>query len=106
MGKYIELTTSNFNDVVSKGVSLVDFWAPWCGPCRMVAPIIDELATEYEGKANICKVNTDEQQDLAIKFGIRSIPTILFFKDGEIVDQMIGASSKQVFKEKLDSVIG
>jgi len=106
MGKYIELTVSNFNDVVSNGVSLVDFWAPWCGPCRVVAPVIDELAAEYEGKANICKVNTDEQQDLAVKFGIRSIPTILFFKDGEVVDQMIGASSKQAFKEKLDSIIG
>jgi len=106
MGKYVELTVSNFNDVVQNGVSLVDFWAPWCGPCRVVAPIIDELAAEYEGKANICKVNTDEQQDLAVKFGIRSIPTILFFKDGEVVDQMIGASSKQAFKEKLDSIIG
>jgi len=106
MGKYLELTVSNFNDVVQNGVSLVDFWAPWCGPCRVVAPIIDELAAEYEGKANICKVNTDEQQDLAVKFGIRSIPTILFFKDGEVVDQMIGASSKQAFKEKLDSIIG
>ena len=106
MGKYIELTVSNFNDVVGSGVSLVDFWAPWCGPCRVVAPIIDELAGEYDGKANICKVNTDEQQDLAVKFGIRSIPTILFFKDGEVVDQMIGASSKQAFKEKLDSIIG
>lgn len=106
MGKYIELTVSNFNDVVNNGVSLVDFWAPWCGPCRVVAPIIDELAAEYDGKANICKVNTDEQQDLAVKFGIRSIPTILFFKDGEVVDQMIGASSKQAFKEKLDSIIG
>lgn len=72
----------------------------------MVAPVIEELAADFEGKANVCKVNTDEEQELAVKYGIRSIPTILFFKDGEIVDQMIGASSKQAFKEKLDSLIG
>ncbi|CAE09594.1 thioredoxin [Wolinella succinogenes] len=106
MGKYIELNASNFDEVTKKGVSLVDFWAPWCGPCRMVAPVIEELAADFEGKANVCKVNTDEEQELAVKYGIRSIPTILFFKDGEIVDQMIGASSKQAFKEKLDSLIG
>lgn len=106
MGKYIELTASNFDETVNSGVSLVDFWAPWCGPCRVVAPIIEELAEEYNGKANICKVNTDEEQDLAVKFGIRSIPTILFFKNGEQVDQMIGATSKQAFKEKLDSFLG
>lgn len=106
MGKYIELNASNFDEVTKKGISLVDFWAPWCGPCRMVAPVIEELAADFEGKANVCKVNTDEEQELAVKYGIRSIPTILFFKDGEIVDQMIGASSKQAFKEKLDSLIG
>ncbi|MGP1451066.1 MAG: thioredoxin [Wolinella sp.] len=106
MGKYIELNSTNFDEVVKSGVSLVDFWAPWCGPCRMVAPVIEELAADFEGKANICKVNTDEEQELAVKYGIRSIPTILFFKNGEIVDQMIGASSKQSFKDKLDSLLG
>jgi len=106
MGKYIELTKDNFDEVVSNGVSLVDFWAPWCGPCRMIAPVIEELAEDYEGKANICKVNTDEQQEIAVKFGIRSIPTILFFKDGEIVDQMVGAAGKNVFAEKLDALLG
>jgi len=105
MGKYIELTLENFDETVSSGVSLVDFWAPWCGPCKMIAPVIEELAQDYEGKANICKVNTDEQQDLAVKYGIRSIPTILFMKDGEIVDQMIGATSKQALAEKIDSLI-
>ncbi|MGP1580569.1 MAG: thioredoxin [Wolinella sp.] len=105
MGKYIELNASNFDETVKSGVSLVDFWAPWCGPCRMVAPVIEELAADFEGKANICKVNTDEEQELAVRYGIRSIPTILFFRDGEIVDQMIGASSKQAFKDKLDSLI-
>ncbi|WP_200762726.1 thioredoxin [Nitrosophilus alvini] len=106
MGKYLELNASNFDSTIKDGVVLVDFWAPWCGPCRMIAPVIDELAEEYEGKAKICKVNTDEEQDIAIRYGIRSIPTILFFKDGELVDQMVGAASKQAFKEKLDSLLG
>jgi thioredoxin 1 len=105
MGKYIDLTPENFKEVTASGVSLVDFWAPWCGPCRMIAPVIEELAEEFEGKANICKVNTDEQQDLAVEHGIRSIPTIIFMKDGEIVEQMVGASSKQVFVDKINSLL-
>ncbi|RXK04660.1 thioredoxin [Halarcobacter bivalviorum] len=105
MGKYIDLTQDNFEATVNSGVSLVDFWAPWCGPCRMLAPVIDQLAEEFEGKANICKVNTDDQQDLAVKYAVRSVPTILFIKDGEVVDQMIGAASKQAFADKLNSLI-
>jgi len=105
MGKYIELNASNLDSTVSKGVSLVDFWAPWCGPCRMLAPVIEELAEDFEGKANICKVNTDDEQDVAGKYGIRSIPTILFFKDGELVDQMVGASSKQILTDKINSFL-
>jgi thioredoxin 1 len=106
MAKYTELTASNFNDIVNSGVSLVDFWAPWCGPCRMLGPVIDELAGDYDGKANICKVNTDEEQDIAVKYGIRSIPSILFFKDGELVDTMVGAQPKGALTEKLDSLLG
>ena len=105
MAKYKELNSSNFNDTIKDGVSVVDFWAPWCGPCRMIAPIIEELADDYEGKANICKVNTDEEQDIAIQYGIRSIPTLLFFKDGELVDQMIGAAGKQVISQKIDALL-
>jgi thioredoxin 1 len=105
MGKYIELNASNFDSTIKEGVTLVDFWAPWCGPCRMIAPVIEELAEDYDGKAKICKVNTDEEQDIAIQYGIRSIPTLLFFKDGELVDQMIGAAGKQVLADKLDSLI-
>ena len=105
MGKYIELNNDNFEATVKEGVSLVDFWAPWCGPCRMIAPVIEELAEEFDGKANICKVNTDEEQDLAVQFGVRSIPTILIMKDGEIVDTMVGAASKEAFAEKLNKFL-
>ena len=104
MGKYLELTASNFDESIKEGKALVDFWAPWCGPCRMIAPVIEELAEDFDGKAKICKVNTDEEQDIAVKYGIRSIPTILFFKDGELVDQMVGASSKQVLADKINSL--
>jgi len=95
MGKYLELTATNFDESIKEGVSLV---------CRMLAPVIEELAEDFDGKAKICKVNTDEEQDVAVKYGIRSIPTILFFKDGELVDQMVGASSKQVLADKINSL--
>ncbi|MSN95693.1 thioredoxin [Campylobacter sp. FMV-PI01] len=104
MAKYLDLTSENF-DVAKEGVSLVDFWAPWCGPCRMLAPVIEELAEEFDGKAKICKVNTDEEQDLATQFGVRSIPTLLFFKDGEVKDQLIGAQSKQAIADKINSLL-
>ncbi len=106
MAKYIELTSENFESTVNEGVALVDFWAPWCGPCRMIAPVIEELAEEYDGKAKICKVNTDEEQDIAVKFGIRSIPTLIFMKDGQVVDQIVGAQSKQVLVDKLNALLG
>lgn len=105
MGQYIELTKDNFEENTKSGVALVDFWAPWCGPCRMLAPVIDKLAEAYAGKANICKVNTDEQEELSTQYGIRSIPTILFFKDGKVIDQMVGATSEQSLKDKLDSLL-
>jgi len=106
MGKYIELTGADFKETLSEGVSLVDFWAPWCGPCRMIAPVIEELAEDFDGKAKICKVNTDEEQDIAVEFGIRSIPTIMFFKDGEMVDQVVGAQSKQALADKINGLLG
>ncbi len=105
MAKYVELTDDNFEASVAEGVSLVDFWAPWCGPCRMIAPIIEELAEDFEGKATIAKVNTDEEQNVAVKYGIRSIPTLLIFKDGEMVDQMVGAASKQAYADKINSFL-
>lgn len=105
MGKYIELNSSNIEDKIKEGLALVDFWAPWCGPCRMIAPIIDELANDFEGKAKICKINSDEEQELVAKYGIRSIPTILFMKNGEVVDTIIGASSKQALIDKINSLL-
>jgi len=105
MAKYVELTNDNFDATVAEGVTMVDFWAPWCGPCRMIAPVVEELAEDFEGKATIAKVNTDEQQEVAVKYGIRSIPSILFFKDGEMVDQMVGAAGKDVFAEKINSLL-
>ena len=105
MAKYVELTNDNFEATIKEGVTMVDFWAPWCGPCRMIAPIIEELAEDFDGKATIAKVNTDEEQDISVKYGIRSIPAILFFKDGEVVDQMIGAASKDAFAEKINSIL-
>ena len=103
MGKYIELNQNNMENTIKEGVSLVDFWAPWCGPCRMISPVIDQLAVEFEGKAKICKVNTEEEADLTAQYQVRSIPTILFFKDGKIVDQLIGATTKAKLEEKLNA---
>ncbi|CAM3506167.1 MAG: thioredoxin [Aliarcobacter sp.] len=103
MGKYIELNQNNMEDTIKEGVSLVDFWAPWCGPCRMISPVIDQLAVEFDGKAKICKVNTEEEADLTAQYQVRSIPTILFFKDGKIVDQLIGATTKAKLEEKLNA---
>ena len=105
MAKYVELNNSNFEETIKEGVTMVDFWAPWCGPCRMIAPVVEELAEDFEGKATIAKVNTDEEQDIAVKFGIRSIPSILFFKNGEVVDQMVGAASKDAFADKINALL-
>lgn len=104
MGKTLEITDSNFNDVISKNKTvLVDFWAEWCGPCRMIGPIIEELANEYEGKAIIGKLDVDSNQESSIKYGVRSIPTILTFKDGEIVDRQVGAVPKETLTNVIDS---
>jgi thioredoxin 1 len=99
----VEGTDTNFDQEVLKSdiPVLVDFWAPWCGPCRMVSPLVDELAEELTGKLKVVKVNTDENQEVAVKYGIRSIPTLGIFKDGNIVDGVIGAVPKQTIKEKL-----
>jgi len=101
----VEFTDANFKEVVldSDKVVLVDFWAPWCGPCRMIAPIVDELHTELEGKAVIGKVNVDENSEVSTNFGVRNIPTLLIFKNGEVVDTLVGALPKAQILEKLES---
>jgi thioredoxin 1 len=101
----LELTDSNFDELVLKSDKpvLVDFWAEWCGPCRMVGPIVEELSGEYEGKAVVGKVDVDSNPGISMKFGIRNIPTLLVFKNGEIVDKQVGAVPKHILKGKLDA---
>lgn len=101
----IEFTDSNFEELVLKSDKpvLVDFWAEWCGPCRMVGPVVEELSKEYDGKAVIGKLNVDTNALISMKYGIRSIPTLLVFKNGEIVDRAVGAVPKSTLVQKLDS---
>ena len=103
----LEITDSNFEETVLKSDKpvMVDFWAAWCGPCRMVGPIIDELSEVYEGKAIIGKVDIDSNQQYAAQFGVRNIPTVLVFKDGELVDRKVGVSSKNDYAKALDKLI-
>ena len=100
----MHVTDSSFEkDVLKSAVPvLVDFWAEWCGPCKMIAPVLDELATEFQGKAKIGKVNIDDHQGLAAQFGVRAIPTLLIIKNGQVTEQMVGAKSKRDLKASLD----
>ena len=102
----LEITDANFEELVNSGKPMVvDFWAEWCGPCRMVAPIIDELATEYEGRVNIGKMDVDNNNDVVAQFGVRNIPTVLFFKDGQVVDKQVGAAPKATFVDKINKLL-
>jgi thioredoxin 1 len=102
--KAVEITDTNFEEIIASGKPvLVDFWAEWCGPCRMVGPIVEELSKDYEGKAIIGKVDVDSNSAISAKFGIRNIPTLLFFKNGEIVDKQVGLAPKSVLASKLDA---
>lgn len=105
MAGYIELSNDNFDTEVASGVALVDFWAPWCNPCKMLSPVIDKLASDYAGKAKICKVNVDNEAELSKRFGIRNIPTMIFLKDGEVKDQITGVKPEQEIRQKIDSLL-
>lgn len=103
----LEITDANFEELVmnSDKPVVLDFWAVWCGPCRMIGPIIEEMSTEYDGKAVIGKVDVDNNQEVAMKYGIRNIPTVLFIKGGEVVDKQVGAAPKGAFTAKLDAIL-
>ena len=102
----LEITDSNYKEILAEGKPVViDFWAPWCGPCKMVGPIIEELAEMYEGQVLIGKCDVDENGDVAAEYGIRNIPTVLFFKNGELVDKQVGSSSKSAFDDKIKKML-
>ena len=104
----LEITDTNFEEVLKeKEITLVDFWAPWCGPCKMLGPVIDELSKENaeNSSVSIGKVNVDDNKEIAMKYGIRSIPTMIFFKNGEVVDKLVGFKSKMELQTKIDSLL-
>jgi thioredoxin 1 len=106
MGKTIVLTDANFDATINSDKPvLVDFWAEWCGPCKMIGPVVEELAGDYEGKAVVAKLNVDENPQTTAKFGVRNIPTLLVFKKGQIVDKQIGAVPKAVLAKKLEAQV-
>ena len=103
----LEITDANFDEVVLKSEKpvVVDFWAEWCGPCRMLGPIIEELSNDYKGKVVVGKLDVDSNQEFAAKFGVRNIPTVLTFKNGELVNRQVGVSAKNVYADNLDSLL-
>ncbi|MBO5584649.1 MAG: thioredoxin [Prevotella sp.] len=102
----VAITSENFESLKNGNLPLVvDLWAPWCGPCRMVGPVISELASQYDGKVVIGKCNVDDEEDIAAELGVRSIPTILFYKNGEVVDKFVGAAPKAVLEEKIKALL-
>lgn len=106
MGKTLELNDSNFDEAIKGDMPvLVDFWAEWCGPCKMIGPVVEELAGDYEGKAVVAKLNVDENPQVTARFGVRSIPTLLVFKNGQIVDKQVGAVPKSVLSQKLQAQV-
>ncbi len=103
MSNVAEITTGNFDDTVKEGVTLIDFWAEWCGPCKMVSPIIDEIAADYEGKAKVGKINIDNESEIAARFNVSSIPTLMVFKNGAEERRFVGVTQKTLLTEALDA---
>jgi len=103
----LEITDATFDEVVLKSDKpvLVDFWAAWCGPCRMVGPVIEEISKDYEGKAVVGKVDVDANQEFAAKYGVRNIPTVLLFKNGEVIDKQVGVAPKSTYTQKIDAAL-
>ena len=100
----VEINASNFEEILNTDKPvMIDFWAAWCGPCRMIAPLVDELTEDYKDRAVIAKVDVDSNQEIAMKYGVRNIPTILFIKNGEVVDKSVGAVPKNVLSDKIDA---
>lgn len=104
-GKAIDLTDQNFAETIGSGVALVDFWAPWCAPCMMQGPIVEQVAEKVDGRAKVAKVNVDEGQQVAGKYGVRSIPTLIVFKDGEVVQQFVGVQSEAQLVSAIEQVL-
>jgi thioredoxin 1 len=103
----LEVTDGNFEELLKSGKPLVlDFWAEWCGPCRMISPIIDELAAMYDGRVTVGKLDVDKNDVVVTRFSVRNIPTILFFKNGEVTDKVVGAANRSTFIEKIDALLG
>lgn len=103
----IELTDATFDDTINSSQIpvLVDFWAPWCGPCKMIAPMIDEIAADYEGKVKVCKVNTDEHREAAVEYAINAIPTIILFNDGQVAKKWVGMTTKKDITAEIDQLV-
>ena len=105
-GNVIELTDGTFASTISEGAVLVDFWAPWCGPCKMLTPVIEEIADEYAGKATICKMDTDEHRQAAVQHAISAIPTLILFNDGQVAKKWVGLTTKDDLTAAIDEVLG
>ena len=107
MSKVVEVSDSSFDEQVLKSSVpvLVDFWAPWCGPCKTIAPVVDELATQYEGRIKVVKINVDDNKDAAMRYNVRGIPNLILFKDGESVEQIVGAVAKQELINAIEKVV-